>query len=44
MQRAYAGPNSGIETAFESGVDQVIRKSFSEFQHATMWQHLSSLV
>ncbi len=31
----------------ESGVDQFIRNKFfriSEFQHATMWQHLSSLV
>ena len=43
MQRAYAGPNSGSETDIESGVDQDVRKRFSEFQHATMWQYLSSL-
>ena len=36
--------NETAQTQRESGVDQVIRKSFSEFQHATMWQYLSSLV
>jgi hypothetical protein len=33
MKRAYAGPDSGIETDFESGVNQVFRKSFSKFQN-----------
>jgi len=36
MQRAYAGPNSGIETDFENGVDQVLKKRFSEFQNVNV--------
>ena len=36
--------NETAQIQRESGVDQVIGKSFSEFQNATMWQNLSSLV
>jgi hypothetical protein len=36
MQRADEGPISGIETDFESAVDQVFKKRFSEFQNVNV--------